>query len=74
MSKAMMRRKRWPVSFTLWVMVMVAPVWGDDPPQKPDADKLPVPVQLTSQQDHKRIMELLDIKELRPGRQGHVPR
>src|SRR5262249_32405526 len=32
------------------------------------------PVQLTAQQDHKRMMELLNIKELRPGANGNNPK
>jgi lysophospholipase L1-like esterase len=35
---------------------------GDDPPKKPDP-----PAQLTAQEDHKRMMELLKIQSLRPG-------
>jgi len=37
-----------------------------DPPQKPD----PAPVQLTAQEDHKRLMELLKITTLRRGADG----
>src|SRR5262245_56738179 len=39
-----------------------------DEPKKPDVDK---PVQLTAQQDHKRMLELLNIKELRRGANGN---
>jgi (4-O-methyl)-D-glucuronate---lignin esterase len=42
-----------------------------DEPKKPDADKPAPPVQLTAQQDHKRMMELLNIKELRRGANGN---
>jgi hypothetical protein len=45
-------------------------VCGDDPPKKSDADKQQPPVQLTAQEDHKRLMELLNIKELRRGADG----
>jgi hypothetical protein len=44
---------------------------GDDPPKKSDAGNSPAPVQLTAQQDHKRMMELLNIKELRKGANGN---
>jgi len=44
---------------------------GDDPPKKSDAGNSPAPVQLTAQQDHKRMMELLNIKELRRGANGN---
>jgi hypothetical protein len=41
---------------------------------KSDANSLPPPVRLTAQQDHRRMMELLQIKSLRPGRDGMNPR
>lgn len=40
---------------------------------KSDANSLPSPVQLTTQQDHQRMMNLLQIKSLRPGRNGLNP-
>jgi hypothetical protein len=40
---------------------------------KSDANSLPHPVQMTSQQDHQKMMELLHIKSLRPGRNGMNP-
>jgi len=39
----------------------------------PPADKYPPVVHLTAEQDHQRTMELLGIKELRPGRDGNHP-
>lgn len=62
--------RRWSGRFLGFVLAAVAiatPSRGDDPPQKPDAGSLPPPVELTAQQDHKRTMELLNIKELRRG-------
>jgi putative membrane-bound dehydrogenase-like protein len=54
---------------------------GDDPPQKPDPapaartdDPPRPPVQLTAQEDHKRLMELLKITSLRRGADGNNPR
>jgi len=41
---------------------------------KSDANSLPPPVQLTAQQDHQRMMELLQITSLRPGRNGMNPK
>jgi hypothetical protein len=41
---------------------------------KLDANSLPPPVKLTAQQDHQRMMELLHITSLRPGRNGMNPR
>jgi hypothetical protein len=69
-----MRWKRWFLGFALSALAMVTPARGDDPPKKPDAGKLPPPVQLTAQQDHKRMMELLNIKELRRGANGRDPK
>src|SRR5438132_1265153 len=70
MSKPAMRGKEWFLGFALPALAMVAPARGDDRPQKPDAGSLPPRVQLTAQQDHKRMMELLNIKELRRGANG----
>jgi hypothetical protein len=53
---------------------MVLPSRGDDPPKKSDADKPAPPVQLTAKEDHKRMLELLKIKELRPGANGRDPK
>ncbi len=58
------------LSFALAVLVLVAFVRGEDPPKKTDPDK---PVQLTAQEDHKRMMELLKIKQLRPGANPRDP-
>jgi hypothetical protein len=52
-------RRRWFPSLAL--AALAAPAYGGD-------DK---PVQLTAQQDHKRMMELLGIKELRRGPSGN---
>src|SRR5262245_17445368 len=42
---------------------------ADEP--RPDADKPAPPVQLTAQEDHKRMLELLKIDKLRPGANGN---
>ena len=57
---------------TRWLLALSAlpialPARGDEP-KKAEPDK---PVQLTAQQDHKRMMELLGIKELRRGPSGN---
>src|SRR5438477_6280383 len=70
MSGTVIRWKRWFLAFALSALAVVTPARGDDPPKKPDAGSLPPPVQLTAQQDHKRMMELLNIKELRRGANG----
>src|SRR3954471_5475402 len=53
------RSLRWPSGLLLLALVRGA----DQPP----------PVQMTAQEDHKRIMDLLHIAELRPGRNGSNP-
>ncbi len=55
------RCTRWFLSLALGASGLVVSARGDDPP----------PVQLTAQQDHKRTMELLNIKELRRGANGN---
>src|SRR5207247_4151700 len=53
---------------------------SDDPPKKSDpalaarAHPPKPPVQLTAKEDHKRMMELLNIKELRRGADGNNPK
>ena len=50
-------------------------MFATSPPQaqaqtKPEASTLPAPVHLTAEQDHQRIMNLLDIKTIRRGADG----
>jgi hypothetical protein len=71
MSKAAMRWNQSFLGLALSALALVAPSRGDEPPKKPDTDKLPPPVQRTAQQDHKRLLELLNIKELRRGANGN---
>ena len=60
MSARMMRSAAWPL-----VLVLLAPAArGDDP----------APVQLTAEQDHKRLMDLLKIDSLRQGANGNDPK
>ncbi len=53
--------------------VLVAAVAGraQPPSARPADPSPPPPVQLTAQQDHKRMMELLKIEKLRPGANGN---
>jgi hypothetical protein len=74
MSEAAAPWKQRVLGFALSAWAIVAPARADDPPKRPDAGSLPAPVQLTAQQDHKRLMELLNIKELRPGANGRDPK
>src|SRR5205807_2407345 len=70
MSESVMPYIRLSLVFALSA-VAITPALADDPPKKADAGALPPPVQLTAQQDHKRMMELLNIKELRRGANGN---
>ncbi len=66
-----MVRHCWAIVFALAALATAIPVRADDPPKKTDPDK---PVQLTAQEDHKRMLELLNIKELRPGANPNNPK
>ena len=61
------------LGLSLTVLAIGTPAAAQDPPKQPDA-KDGGPVQLTAQQDHKRMMELLNIKELRRGANGNNPK
>jgi hypothetical protein len=65
MSETAMRWGWWFLGFSLSALALAAPARGDDPAP---------PVQLTAQQDHKRMLELLNIQELRPGANGRDPK
>jgi hypothetical protein len=41
---------------------------------KTDANSIPAPVKMTAQEDHQKMMDLLGIKSLRPGRNGMNPK
>lgn len=55
----------------LAIAMSTAPAAGPAPPQESGA--LPPPVELTTQQDHQRTLELLRITSLRPGASGNNP-
>ncbi len=72
MSQATPSSQRWFVGLTLGILASVPAVRADDPPKK--ADQPPAPVQRTAQEDHQRLMDLLKIKELRPGANPNDPK
>src|ERR1039458_1933857 len=51
------------------VLAAAARVDGQAAPQTAAANQ-PTPTQIATQQDHQRMMDLLGIKEIRPGRSG----
>jgi hypothetical protein len=59
---------QWLAVFAL--LGLSAAAGADDPARKPNSNELALPVQMTAQQDHKRMMELLHIKEIRRGANG----
>jgi hypothetical protein len=65
--------KGWLLGGILSALVSFAPARGDDPPRKPETDKLPPPVRLTTQEDHQRMLDLLQIRRLRPGANPRDP-
>jgi hypothetical protein len=74
MFAAAMQLKYWFLGLALTALTLVTAARGDDAPKKEDGDKPPPPVKLTAQEDHKRMMELLKIKELRPGANPRDPK
>jgi hypothetical protein len=54
-------------------LVLAPLAGGAEPATPPNAGTLPPPVELTAQQDHQRIMDLLRIATLRPGANGRDP-
>jgi len=57
-----------PLAVVLGVTTLVR---AQAPAARSDDPGLPPPVQLTAQQDHQRMMDLLQIKSLRPGANGN---
>jgi len=49
-------------------------LYGGDAQQKPVSETVPPPVQLTTQQDHQRTLDLLGIRSLRQGANGNDPK
>jgi hypothetical protein len=57
------RSSRWPLGLAVLALAINPPARADEPAKDQ-------PVQLTAQQDHQRLMDLLGIKELRRGADG----
>src|SRR5215212_5827288 len=59
-------------SFALFPLALVVAqlAHGADPAPPHDSSTLPPPVEMTAQEDHQRIMELLGVAAVRPGGNG----
>jgi len=68
-----MRSIRWSLGLILFVMAADPLARGADSATPPDANAWPAPVKMTNQQDHKRMMGLLNITSIRPGANGMNP-
>ncbi len=58
---------RWSLACAVVGLLVTPGVRGDDPPKKADPS-----VQMTAQQDHKRMLELLKIDSIRKGASGNA--
>jgi hypothetical protein len=68
-----LRSNPWPVGLVL-LALFVTPLGHESQSRaQSTASKLPPPVQLTAEQDHQRMMDLLQIKSLRQGADGMHP-
>src|SRR5881227_505176 len=63
----------WSIVPVLAAIAAAPRLGGADPPAAPGASNLPPPVELTAEQDHQRIMDLLHITALRRGADGRNP-
>jgi len=73
MPRPILQSKRRLLALALCLGTSLSRTPADEPPKKPDAEQRP-PVQLTAREDHQRLMELLQIKALRPGRTRTIRR
>jgi hypothetical protein len=67
------RTIRWPLALALPALVAGAALSWSFQATTPSGVNLPPPVQLTTQEDHKRMMDLLHITALRNGADGRNP-
>ena len=73
MSTATMGSLKWSVALVFLALVVVPLAGVADPVIPQDTRTLPPPVVMTTQQDHQRIMDLLQIISLRQGADGRNP-
>jgi len=65
---------RWIPALAVCVMTGFFIPGPGDSQVKPDSTHYPPPVRLTAQEDHRRMMDLLKIRELRPGANPNDPK
>jgi (4-O-methyl)-D-glucuronate---lignin esterase len=73
MPTAAMRSIGWSVALLLLALAVAPLAGGAEPATPPATSTLPPPVEMTAQQDHQRIMDLLHITSLRQGADGRNP-
>src|SRR5216683_1513121 len=73
MLAAAIRSIGWSVALVLWALVVAPPAGATEPAAPHDTGTLPPPVEMTAQQDHQRIMDLLHITSIRQGADGRNP-
>jgi hypothetical protein len=61
------------LGFILLALAGAAGAGGADPGAAPDEQKVSPPVELTAEQDHQRLMDLLGIQSIRPGADPRNP-
>jgi len=70
---AAMRFIGWSVAAVSLALALAQLARGADRSTPQDTSTLPPPVEMTAQQDHQRIMDLLHITSLRQGADGRNP-
>src|SRR5579862_3979800 len=70
MSAVVANNTVWSVVLVVLLLVVSSVSCGGDPAAPTDSHALPPPAQLTAEQDHQRMMDLLGIKALLPPKSG----
>ena len=71
MPSASIRLTRWPLSLVLPMLVGMTSARGAEAAKPPEGATAPGPVKMTTQEDHKKMMDLLQITSLRRGADGN---
>ncbi len=73
MPAAITRSIKWSSALTLLAVTITPWTRADDQAISQETRTLPPPLVMTAQQDHQRMMDLLQITSLRPGANGNNP-